>query len=285
MNIEKSKNKIIITGDHFSVREILCSGQVFRFNSLNSGYTLTAGKEFALLKQSGQKTVIECTDEEYFYNYFDLDTDYSVIIKKLEENCLIKGAVNYGRGIRILKQEKLETVISFIISANNNIKRIQGIIDRICLSLGEKYNFNGMEYYAFPPIEKLAQAGEDFYKSIGAGYRASYLDKTSKEIALGFDLTAIENMTLNSAEKSLMSLYGIGKKVCDCILLFAYGRQDVFPVDTWIEKVYYDSFCTCGEKICREKIAEHFTGIFKEYSGYAQQYLFYYKRNFKSENK
>lgn len=281
MKVKKAKNALYIKSGYFSAQQILTSGQVFRFCPYKEGFMLNAGNEFAHITTFGDETHIYCTDENYFYNYFDLDTDYEQITKKLNGYPLMEEAVQYGKGIRILKQQKTETIFSFIISANNNIKRISGIIENICRELGEKKDFGGTEYYTFPTIDKLAQAGEDFYLKAGAGYRAQYLNDTANAIVNGFDIESIQYMDSTQAEKTLMKLKGIGKKVADCILLFAYGKTDVFPTDTWIEKVYCSDLK--GEKLCREGISRYLADIYKDLSGYAQQYLFFSKKENKQK--
>ena len=283
MEIKKAKNSLIITSKQFSADKILNSGQVFRFKPYGNGYILNSGGELATLKTFGDRTEITCTNQDYFYRYFDLDTDYDKIIDDLSVFPALKCAVDYGKGIRILKQDIFETIISFIISANNNIKRISKIIDNICIGLGEKKVFNDITYYAFPTVTSFAAAGEQFFKSAGAGYRAAYIYKTANAIANGFDINCLKAQDSKTAEEKLLQLYGIGKKVCDCILLFAYERQDVFPVDTWIEKVYYDCFSLNKTKINRQNISKYFVDKFGGLSGYVQQYLFYFKRSFKGD--
>ncbi|MDE7216132.1 MAG: 8-oxoguanine DNA glycosylase, partial [Clostridia bacterium] len=161
----------------------------------------------------------------------------------------------------------------FIISAINHITRRKGRIQRLCENLGE----NKGDYYAFPSPEKMASKDADFYAGIGAGYRAPYLASTAKAVANGFDLDEIDSMDAGEGNKKLCTLLGVGPKVADCILLFAYHKQDVFPVDTWIKKVYRD---VVGDNevnnvAMRKKLIE----IYGEYSGYAQQYLFFNKRD------
>jgi N-glycosylase/DNA lyase len=286
MKVNKTKNNLIVKSRYFSAEQTLNCGQVFRFSPLKDGYTLCAGKEFANIATYGDETHIYCTDENYFYNYFDLDTDYSQIVAALQKIPFLEKAVNYGKGIRILRQEKLETIISFILSANNNIKRIKGIIENICRELGEKRVFGGIEYYGFPSTDKLAAADEDFFIKAGAGYRAKYLTETIKAVAGGFDIEAISSMDTSAAEKTLMGLYGVGKKVADCILIFAYGKKDVFPVDTWIQKAYCSDIARGSDvNISRETMSERLCGMFGSLSGYAQQYLFYYKRENPDINK
>lgn len=268
------KNSIILTQlEDFDIRHILECGQIFRFEKLNEGeYVVYSKDKKCTVTQNDSSAVIKSDDCEYFANYFDLARDYSQIKQKLKGKPFMDEAIEYGHGIRILNQDKWEMLISFIISANNHIPRIKGIISRLCESLGK----NMGSYYAFPTPEAMASKDEDFYKALGAGYRAKYLAVTSKAVADGFDLDSISEMDGSMANKKLCSLMGVGSKVADCILLFGYHKQDVFPVDTWIKKVYKD---VVGEnednnKVIREKLIS----IYGEYSGYAQQYLFFNKR-------
>lgn len=281
MEYTVKNNKIYIDTPYFDTVQILNSGQVFRWEILNDErFILMSKDKLCILSEEDGKPVIQTDDLEYFINYFDLDTDYSYVFNKIKSfGGITEQAAIFGRGIRILRQDEEETIFSFIISANNNIKRIQGIIKRICDNLGNEKDFQGIKYKSFPDSEKLASAGKDFYLSIGAGYRASYLAKTSQMIAGGFDIKSIYELNAQDAEKKLMQLYGVGKKVADCILLFGYNRQDVFPTDTWIEKVYIDYFAKDKNVVPdRAKISQNLVEIFGDFSGYAQQYLFFYKR-------
>lgn len=268
------KNSIILTQlEDFDIRHILECGQIFRFEKLNEGeYVVYSKDKKCEVVQDDQRAVMKTDDTDYFANFFDLSRDYGEIKRKLADKPFMNEAIEYGHGIRILNQDKWEMLISFIISANNHIPRIKGIISRLCERLGK----NMGSFYAFPTPEAMASKDEDFYKALGAGYRAKYLAVTSKAVADGFDLEAIDKMSGDTANRALCSLMGVGSKVADCILLFGYHKQDVFPVDTWIKKVYKE---VVGEsednnKVIRKKLID----IYGEYSGYAQQYLFFNKR-------
>ena len=174
-----------------------------------------------------------------------------------------------------MNQNKEEMIYSFIISQNNNIPRIKGIISRICAALGEKREFMGKQYFTFPSTPKLAEAGAEFFKSVGCGYRDKFLDETAKRIA-SEGIEGLENCPTPELKKRLLSYKGIGGKVADCIALFGFSRRDSFPVDTWLEKVYREDFG--GTERDREKICKYFCSLFGENSGYMQQYLFYGKR-------
>lgn len=259
-------NDIIVDRKDFEIAHTLECGQVFRYRNEGNHYSLkTLDKECILYNRNEDEIIIENENKEYFRNYFDLDTDYGKIKDSLAPLPFMRDAVSYGHGIRILRQDPFETIISFIISANNNIPRIKKIIERICAD------------GRFPTAEELSFYDEKFYASCGAGYRAKYLEKTSRTISEGiFDVKSIYGMDTLTANKELCSkLLGIGCKVADCILLFGYHRMDVFPVDTWIKKVYGDIFgCNDKNNIIRSKLIE----TYGELSGYAQQYLFYNKR-------
>ncbi|MDR0855064.1 MAG: hypothetical protein LBN25_01710 [Christensenellaceae bacterium] len=274
--------------EDFCPAQILECGQVFRYSRGDDGhYSVNAAdkrceivvekpnenSQNILLNPLFGNVTIYSKECEFFRKYFDLDTDYSIIKKKLNENAALKEAVEFGKGIRILRQDRFETIISFIISANNNIKRIQKIIEGLCSGLGEDKN----GYFAFPTVEKLAAQSVEYYRSRGLGYRAEYVLKTARAVAGGFDL---DLSGLNSAEarKYISKLSGVGPKVADCILLFGYGITDVFPTDVWIERVYGDLFGD-GINLTRLEKSKRLTDGFKELSGYAQQYLFYAKRS------
>ena len=262
---------------YFNPEHTLDCGQIFRFEPFKDGYIVISGNNACYVHTDGFKTVVECENAEYFYNFFDLARDYSEIVEKAKSYnipLLSRSAETYS-GLRLLNQQKEEMIYSFIISQNNNIPRIKGIISRICAGLGQKKEFMGKEFYAFPTTFALAGAGVEFYKSAGCGYRDKFLDETSKRIAVE-GISDLENLDTYALKKALLTYKGIGGKVADCISLFGFSRRDSFPVDVWVEKVYKEDFG--GLLTDRNKICEYFTGLFKENSGYVQQYLFYGKR-------
>lgn len=257
----------------FNIKHICECGQLFRYQSSGDDYIIISDDKLAKVFKTESGYTIVCSDTDYFVNYFDLDTDYDQIKLSLSGEIMDK-AKSYGYGIRILKQNLIEMIISFIISANNNIKRIQKTVNYICEKCGK--DMGG--YFAFPTLESLSKCDEQFFIDAGAGYRAGYLVSTIKQL-LTFDFEALKNMSTVEARKTLCSFKGVGGKVADCILLFALSRKDVYPVDTWMEKVYYDYYYN-GDKN-PEQIRTYMTSFFGSLSGYAQQYLFYYKRELK----
>ena len=284
MNYSITKDKITIRDcQDFEPEHILECGQVFRYKKTDFGYLVFSQDKKAEIKKVGENSFeILSTDTLYFEHYFDLKTDYSVIKKQVLDSAknsqFVKNALQFGNGIRILNQDYFEATISFIISQNNNIKRIQLIIDSLC----KKYGKNMGDYYAFPTAKDLELVTENDYKILGAGYRASYLVCAVKFFA-NFDFDSFSVLPEEQMQKILLSVKGIGPKVADCIMLFAYHKKRVFPVDTWIEKVYRDNFATETEKqaknLNRVTIRNNLVKMFDDNSGFAQQYLFYYGRS------
>lgn len=271
-------NKIIINNlNDFNIAHILECGQIFRYEKLDElHYNVISDKFKAEIIQDNLTATIITNNIEYFVNFFDLDRDYNKIKKSINHTTIMSKAIDYGYGIRILNQNLLETIISFIISANNNIKRIQKSINYICEKLGTLTN----GYYTFPTLEQLHSANEEFFVSAGTGYRAKYLVETINDLYTGkFDLEKLKFLPTDEARKYLCSFKGIGEKVANCILLFGMHREMVFPVDTWMEKVYYDYFFAGNKN--PSQITRYMMDKFKDLSGYAQQYLFYYKRELK----
>lgn len=275
MRYEKQDNGIKIIGkEDFNTKHILECGQIFRFEKINDSEYVVYSKDLrAKVIENSDGFFIETTNPDYFVNFFDLDTNYSEIKKRIEDVAPnLTEAIENGYGIRILKQDIFETIVSFIISANNNIKRIKLIISRLCKALGT----NKGDYYAFPTVEQLSGHSEDFFRGLGLGFRARYLS----EVSNAYSLLIKDNpcaMTDITLEKRLMEIKGVGQKVANCILLFGFGRKAVFPVDVWIERVYYEMFST--EKRTRPQIKKYFIDKFGDLSGYIQQYLFYSKIN------
>ena len=263
--------------DFFNPKDTLTCGQIFRYEKERESWFVFSEKEIARIDKSREDFLVTCSNAEYFKNFFDAETDYSSLQKAVSVNEFMTQAAAFGKGIRLLRQPHFEMLISFILSANNNILRIQGILNKLCEALGEKRDFCGKTYFTFPEPQILANQDLQFFIGIGAGYRAKSVLEAAKRVAEGFDLNEIEKLPLPTAKEKLLSFHGVGEKVCDCILLFSYNRQEVFPVDTWLEKVYCEHFDLCKRN--RTQISTYFTSLFGNHSGYAQQVLFYYKRS------
>jgi len=264
---------------YFNIRDTLDCGQVFRFKPYEKGFLSFSLGHCAYVFEEGENVIIDCDDETYWQKYFDLDEDYGAIVSRVM-SCgaekVVKACGEY-KGIRILRQSEYEALISFIISQNNNIPRIKSCIEKVCAALGEKYTFGGVEYFGFPTIEQLSKGDLALFTSLGLGYRAEYLKRAAEDLASGkLDLNYLSGLDTASLKARLLAIKGVGNKVADCALLFGFHKTDSFPVDTWIEKIYHEDFN--GTLTDRKKISEYFVGLFGEYSGLVQQYLFHAKR-------
>lgn len=264
---------------YFNPEQVLDCGQTFRFTPFKDGYFVISADKACYVRTDGNKTVVESEDNGYFYNYFDLNRDYSEIIAraKSHEIPLLSRSAEELKGLRLLNQNPEEMLYSFIVSQNNNIPRIKGIISRICGGLSEKRDFMGQEFYPFPSTEKLAAAGREFFKNAGCGYRDVFLEETSARIKKE-GISHLLPLSAAELKKQLLTYKGVGAKVADCVALFGFGKRDSFPVDVWIEKIYREDFG--GELTDRIKINKYFCDLFGEDAGYIQQYLFYGKRTF-----
>jgi len=267
----KDKDIIILDRSQFNPKHILECGQVFRFGiDENNNYYVISTDKKATIIDNGDCYIIKSDAPEYFVDYFDLRRDYNKIKQQLSTDKTLKPMIESGYGIRILNADPIEMIFSFIISQNNNIKRIQKIIEKFC-AVGLYKN----DFYAFPSVSILCKQTEDFYKNLGAGYRDKFLQKTANDLN-NLNISVIKNLSSDELYKFLISLTGVGPKVASCILLFGFGKTDKFPVDTWIEQVYYNHYSK--QKLTRPQIQEYFETKYGEYAGIAQQYLFYYER-------
>lgn len=272
MKITEFDEYLLVEGlEDFDVKHTLECGQVFRYKVRDFGYTVYTSNQKADVYCHNNSVKIFTNNKKYFVNYFDFCTNYAKIKSRLEANPIMSEAIKFGNGIRILRADSLEMIISFIISQNNNIPRIKGIIEKICESYGTRIE----DYYAFPTLEQLKSIPLEFFKSIGCGYRDKYLYSTIQSIDSGY-VEKISQMSTNDARDELMKLMGVGRKVADCILLFGFRKTDVFPTDTWVVKCYNSIYQTDEKNAV--KISNHFTTMFGDLSGFAQQYLFYKMR-------
>lgn len=216
-------------------------------------------------------------------NYFDLNRNYEEIKLQLGNiDKYLKTSIEYGKGIRILNQDLWETIISFIISANNNIPRIKGIIERISKKYGKEINWKGTKYYTFPTPEELSKATPKDFRELGAGFRDVRLYETTQMIlSKKVNLEKIHELSTLEAREELLTLSGVGPKVADCILLFStLKRFDVFPIDVWVRRVMNQLYIKNEDenKVSKKEIMNIAEQKFGNLQGLAQQYLFYWKR-------
>ena len=222
--------------------------------------------------------------KEIVANYFDLNRNYSEIkekLSKIDEN--VKLSIKYGEGIRILNQDLWETIISFIISANNNIPRIKGIIERLSEKYGEEINWKGKKYYTFPTPESLKDVSVQDFRDLGTGFRDIRLYETTRTVLENkVVLKDLYNVDTLKAREELLTLSGVGPKVADCILLFSdLKRFDVFPIDVWVRRVMNELYIKNPDetKVNKKEIAKIAKDKFGDLEGLAQQYLCYWKRD------
>lgn len=272
MQILQKKDSLLIKGtEDFNVIQTLNCGQIFRYVIDRDTAVVYSKDKKALLSWTNDTIEITSKDLDYFYHFFDLSRDYSIIKSTLKNDEFLAPAVEYGYGIRILNNDAFEMIVSFIISANNNIKRIKNSIEYLCKKFGEKID----DYHAFPTLSALKKATISDYKDAGLGYRAEQMHDTIQRLTER-DILYLQQADKDEKMKFLLSLKGVGEKVANCIMLFGLGVRDVFPVDTWINKVY--NHLTDSENNDRKKITRELTARYKDLSGFAQQYFFYYFR-------
>ena len=284
----KEQKYIIENQESFELKDIFECGQCFRWNENEDGsYTGVINKGVLNVEKQSEKIIftgmLDKDIKEVVRFYFDLDKNYEEIKMQLSNiDKYLKTSVEYGKGIRILNQDLWETIISFIISANNNIPRIKGIIERISKKYGTEIEWNGEKYYTFPTPKQLGKATVEDLRSLGTGFRDVRIYETTRKVLNGeFDLYEIEKADTLTAREELLTLSGVGPKVADCILLFStLKRFDVFPIDVWVRRVMNELYIKNEDenKVSKKeimKIAEQKFGILE---GLAQQYLFYWKR-------
>lgn len=280
--IEQDGNVILSGAADFEAEHIFECGQCFRWNRTDGGWFGVAFGRALFVSQNGDTVVLHgITYEEYervWKAYFDLSRDYGKIKAELCKDPVLKKAAAFGGGIRILAQEPFETLISYIISASNNIPRIKGIIERLCENFGEKREYMSRVYYTFPAAERLAALSAEEISVIRAGFREKYILAAARGVCSGeIDLGAIGALPYAGAKAELMKISGVGSKVSDCVLLFGMKKTSGFPVDVWIKRIteycYFDN-----KEQTREKIAAFAEEKFGELGGFAQQYLFYWAR-------
>ncbi|WFR60045.1 DNA glycosylase [Anaerocolumna sp. AGMB13025] len=273
---------MILQSNNFNLKHIAESGQCFRMNEIRDNrYSLIAFGKYLELVQIDEKRIgLTCSEEEFqeiWQEYFDMDYNYNKIVSNLSEGSddFLKNAVRYGNGLRILKQDIFETLISFIISQRKNIPAIKQCIEQLCYKYGERrisYECGGKEYYTFPTPKKLAAAYRPDLREAGLGYRDEYIRKTSQAVTNGeIDLEGLKQLSYDDAMVQLMNLSGVGIKVANCVSLYGLHHIEAFPIDVWIARILKDIYRN-------EFSLEPYTG----FAGIVQQYMFYYIRSLKS---
>jgi N-glycosylase/DNA lyase len=262
--------------DDFDLKKIADSGQCFRFNESGDGFDVLASDKYLFIKEIGNNEYeLSCDEADYegfWKNYFDLGLSYRDVRGLIDEkkDDYLYRASEFGQGIRILKQDPWEMLISFIISQRKNIPAIKASIEKLCEKAGRKIgeNSEGKAIYSFPTPEELVKLTMEDLSACSLGYRDKYIYKAARDVLDGTaDLEAWEKLSDEELMEKLLSLFGVGVKVANCEILFGYHRLDAFPKDVWINRV----------------LENHYPGGFSfedyaPYNGIMQQYLFYYSR-------
>jgi len=268
--------------NNFDLKSTITCGQIFRFILENDGsYTIIIKDRVINLKEDKDYIIVESSKEdslkEIIYDYFDLDRDYDLIEKNIlycDKN--LENALIFSRGLKMIHQDPFETIIAYIISQNNRVPSIANALNLLSFKYGEKVIFKNKEYYLFPSIDKLKTLSILDFRNCKVGFRDKYLYEIIRSIENNLlDIESIYNMNSELALKYLISFKGIGNKVASCILLFAYQKFDVYPIDTWVKKFMKEDYNIEGEQNIKKFTFE----TYKEYSGLAIQYMFNYKRN------
>lgn len=270
MKFESLKNGIILKQtENFDLDQTFDCGQCFRFEKINNVFEGISKNYSVKLIQNNDEITFFSTNqddfENYWYNYFDLSTDYALIGEKLSLlHPILKEAYTNCSGIRILRQEPWETLCSFIISQNNNIPRIKKIISSLCCLYGEKTK----DGFLFPKVENISSLNISKLEPIRSGFRAKYILDAAQKVASGeIDFNQIEKTDYLEAKNILMKIHGVGPKVADCVLLYGFHKLEAFPMDVWMKKIMNRFF--------KDKSPE----FFGEFAGVAQQYLYHYTRS------
>jgi N-glycosylase/DNA lyase len=276
MQITYANNNMYIRGiDHFSLTQTLLCGQAFRWKQDGERlFGVALSKPVSAVQSGRDVTIYGARQSDGFEQYFDLQRDYGAIKQNYSADEYLCAGMEFAGGVRVMRQPPFETLISFIISANNNVKRIIGIVDKLCARYGEPI---GEGLFDFPTQQALSNATEQDVAACGAGYRARYIIETARSVSSGFDLLALRQLPFLQARQKLTALMGVGMKVADCVCLYSLGFACAFPNDVWMNRVLCGAYGYSGttDKQMRSFVDEKFG----ENAGIAQQYLFHYARN------
>ncbi|CEP95043.1 DNA glycosylase [[Clostridium] sordellii] len=285
MKIYEKDNKVILEGvSDFDPKHIFECGQCFRWKDQGDGsYTGVAKGRVINVSREGDTIYLKNINLEDFKNiwkdYFDLDTDYSKIKNELRNmDEYLEKATEFGWGIRLLRQDPWEMIISFIISSNNRIPMIQKAIKNLSREYGTYIgSYEGEDYYDFPTPQQLSKASIEEIRACSTGFRDKYIKSTTEEVIKNNDdVYSYRNLSTEDCIKELLKFNGIGPKVGDCIALFGMQKYDTFPVDVWVKRVMQEFYVE--DDMSLPKIRKYAIDKFGNLSGFAQQYLFYYAR-------
>ena len=259
----------------FSLQHTLECGQFFRFTKDSGTYLIQSSGRLFSLRQKGRLLFYEGVDEPFLIRFFRLEEDLSQILRVIDRDPVIHQAFQAYRGLRLIRQDPWECLISYLCSMAKAIPTIRSIIEGLCKSSGKKVRFGNYIGYEFP--EALCMGSSSFLESVGAGFRTTYLVNASQCINRE-QLIQLKSLPYLEARMSLMELSGVGKKVADCVLLYSLDFLEAFPMDTWIKKGLQNGYFG-GRKVGEKKMEDYVTRHFGPLAGYAQLYLYHRWRN------
>jgi N-glycosylase/DNA lyase len=277
----------------FNLDVTLCCGQVFKWDKKGDWWYGVVRDKVLKIRQVRAELEFGNADERFVERYFGLDDDLQEIRDSVGKDKQIKKALREFWGLRIIRQDPWECLISYICATYKSIAAIKDMLLKLSRKFGERVTFDGCDFYTFPASGKLANASEKRLAECGLGYRAKYVLETSKKIySKDFELEHLRQLPYEQAKKELVTLSGVGLKVADCILLFSLGKLQAFPVDVWMRRVILNHYAKelpneLVQKISKQdslsngeyaKLNEFGRNYFGEYAGYAQEYLYHYER-------
>ena len=277
----------------FKLDLTLCCGQAFRWKKQGDWWRGVVGEETCKVRQSGETLEFEGVDKGFVESYFRLDDDLPSILVQIDKDNYVRAAVKEFRGLRILRQEPWECLISFICATYKSISAISQMLTKISGKFGQGIRIDGQTFYAIPKPEKLAKAGLQELQGCGLGYRAKYVSETARIIQKNrLDFERLKKTTYEKAREELLNLPGVGPKVADCVQLFSLEKLEAFPVDVWIKRVilkYYAKHFpkefikkNSAQESLSSSAYDKFSSFGREYfgnhAGYAQEYLYHHER-------
>lgn len=287
---------------HFDLHQLADSGQCFRMCPLpgtQNSYTAISGSHFLALRQDGESVSFFCSEQEFPYweTYFDLQTDYAAFTGAVgDDDPYLQNAVRFGSGIRILRQDLWEMIITFLISQQKTIPHIRSLIESLCLHYGDhiaipegtaaSFGFPEPVFHTFPTPKQLSRASLNELLALKLGYRAKYIKRVCESACAGeLDLALLKGLNYSDAMKYLTRFYGIGEKIANCVCLFGLHQIEAFPIDTWIQKILLREYApksrlaaVSKSGLCKALAEEHFSR-YQGFAGVMQQYIFYYERS------
>jgi N-glycosylase/DNA lyase len=277
----------------FNLDFSLCCGQVFRWKKIGDWWYGVVGANVFKIRQCGAELEFDGVNSAFVTHYFGLNDDLEQISRCIGRNDYIRKALRRFEGLRIVRQDPWECLISFICATYKNIAAIELMLRKLSVKFGEKKTFDGLDFYTFPTVDKLAFASVNELTDCGLGYRTKYVQETAKKIHESkIQLESLKAMPYLDARKALVELPGVGLKVADCVLLFSLEKMEAFPVDVWVKRAIINHYANQLPEMLAKKMSTHDSlsnseyeklnafgrSYFGKYAGYAQEYLYHYER-------